>query len=102
MIGSEFKVIEATTSNMLVDLGFPVLIKSILLFNSSSTEDAIITISANDPIGFTMYEETVGQRGTKVLSDVIAVNPAQQLIIQATTSCNIIVSYIEDKGINLA
>ena len=102
MIGSEYKTIHATTSNKLDTLEYVVMIKSIVIFNEDETTAANIKISVNDPIGFTIHEISLDARNTISLSDILAVQPEQQLIIEASTTINIVITYVEDKGITLA
>ena len=101
MIGSEYKTIQGTTSNMLSELNYYVMIKNIIIFNEDATNDALITISVNDPIGFTLHKLTLPSKTTISLTDILGIQPGQELIIESSTTINIVVTYIEDKGITL-
>ena len=101
MIGSEYKTIESTTSNMLSGLNYYVMIKNIIIFNEDEKDDALITISVNDPIGFTLHKLTLPSKNTISLTDILGIQPGQELIIESSTTINIVVTYIEDKGITL-
>lgn len=102
MIGSEFKSIYTTTSDMLDTLDFPVMIKTIVMYNTDTVNPATVKISVSTPIGFIIYNETIPAGSTLVLPNIITINPDQNIIAETSAKVNIIISYIEDKGITLA